>query len=175
MRIQDETGRSLIEMLAVVSVMGVLIVGAMSALRFGTVSMQVSSVYELIENTAAGVSDLYSWNRSYPTASQAEAMGQRIVKSGDVCEECVATANGAEVDLPWGLDGDNAMIIRPGDAEHFEIALPDVPKEVCLRLKGMQWNYAEWHSPVADGEPICQHYTVVKRVPYVKDIVFYVH
>ena len=174
MRIHNETGRSLIEMLAVVSVMGVLVVGAMSALRFGTVSMQVSSVYDQIENVAAGVSDLYSWNRSYPTAEQAAAMGQRIVKSGDVCEGCVATSEGAEVELPWGLDGDKMMIIRPGDAEHFEIALPDVPKEVCLRLKSMSWNYAEWHSPILDGEPNCQHYTIVKKIPYVKDIVFYV-
>jgi len=175
MRIQNETGRSLIEMLAVVSIIGVLIVGTMSALRFGTVSLQVSSVYDLIENTAAGVSDLYSWNRSYPTIHQAEAMGKRIVKSGDVCEGCVATSEGAEVELPWGLDGDNTMIIRPGDEEHFEIALPDIPKEVCLRLKNMQWHNAEWHSPVVDGVPVCQHYTIVRRVPYVKDIVFYVH
>jgi len=171
MREQNERGRSLVEMLAVVSIMGVLLVGAMSALRFGMTSMQVSSAYNLIENIAEGVGDLYSWNRGYPEESDAAAMRQRILASSDACEGCKASATGAvEVDLPWGLDGDNAMIIQPGDKDHFEILLPAVPKDVCLRLQAMQWNYAEWVAPEK-----CQRTRLERRKEYVEGIIFHVH
>ena len=144
MRIRNETGRTLIEMMGVLAVMGVMIVGAMTGLRFGVMWMQASSAYTAIENTAAGVIDIYSYEHSYPLPAKTKAMADKIVKGGDICTDCVATVLGAEAKSPWG----SKMIIQPGDETYFKIVAQNVPQAACIRLAEMQWNYMEWFSPV---------------------------
>ena len=159
MHTQNEKGRTLIEMMGVVCIIGVLIVSSMSGVKLGMTMMQATSVFKLVEGVAKGVIDVYSYRTTYPVNSTdgRSEMADKIIKSGDICEDCVKTSNGLEVDLPW----DSTMFVRPGDESHFEIELEDVPKEACLRLRDMEWHYVEWASPVdeVDGkdEPVCQN------------------
>jgi len=167
MRIKNETGRTLLEMTGVLAIIGVLVIGSVSGLRFGITWMQVSSVYSIVENTTAGVIDIYSWKKDYPLSTEGKIMAEKIIKSGDVCSECVATVNGAELKLPWN----SKMVIQPGDATYFKVILQNVPKSACLRLKEMDWNYVRWQSPVDEVEghdkPACSDGT--------GNIVFYAH
>lgn len=59
---QAESGRSLIEMLAVIGIIGVLSVGVISTVRWGLVSGQTFSLQADVESAAQQLQELCSWN-----------------------------------------------------------------------------------------------------------------
>lgn len=140
----NEQGRSLVEMLAVLSIIGVLTIGAISATTYGLKSMNLASLYETIESTASGVSDLYSWSRAYPT----EGMGEKIANN-DICDGCQAEGDSAVTDKTPLLK----MTISPDTAENFQIILTPygesdtIPVDICNRLADFAWQNVEWESP----------------------------
>lgn len=143
----NEQGRSLVEMLAVVSIIGVLTVGAISAATYGLKSMNLASLYETVESTASGVSDLYSWSRAYPNSDDgsAENMGTKIAEN-DICDGCTADGNNAVTDETPLLK----MTISPDTAENFQIILTPhgeadtIPVDICNRLADFTWQNVEW-------------------------------
>jgi len=62
---QAESGRSLIEMLAVIGIIGVLSVGVVSTVRWGLVSGQTFSLQADVESAAQQLQELCSWNSSW--------------------------------------------------------------------------------------------------------------
>lgn len=143
----NEQGRSLVEMLAVVCIIGVLTVGAISATSYGLKSMNLVSLYEAVESTASGVSDLYSWSRAYPNSDDgsAENMGTKIAKN-DICDGCTADGNNAVTNETPLLK----MIISPNDESSFTITLAphdgedNIPVDICNRLADFAWQNVEW-------------------------------
>ena len=140
----NEQGRSLVEMMAVICIIGVLTVGAISATSYGLQSMNLVSLYETVESTASGVSDLYSWSRAYPT----DGMGDKIANN-DICDGCEAVGDNAETSETPLLK----MTISPNDAASFYITLTphdgesSIPFIVCSRLADFTWQNVEWVSP----------------------------
>lgn len=128
----NETGRSMVEMLGVLAVIGVLTVGGISAMNFGMQAYNVSQVYSQVEETARGISDIFSWSRAYPTTND---FGLRIVNN-DVCDAygCQVKDKGVEADTPWGK-----MTVTPETGDYFVITLDSVPKAACEQLKAYQW------------------------------------
>lgn len=128
----NETGRSMVEMLGVLAVIGVLTVGGISAMNFGMQAYNVSQVYSQVEETARGISDIFSWSRAYPTTND---FGLRIVNN-DVCDAygCQVNGKGVEADTPWGK-----MTVTPETGDYFVITLDSVPKAACEQLKAYQW------------------------------------
>lgn len=137
----NEQGRSLVEMLAVVCIIGVLTVGAISATSYGLKSMNLVSLYETVESTASGVSDLYSWSRAYPT----DGMGDKIANN-DICDGCTADGNDAVTNETPLLK----MTISPHDESSFTITLASheedttIPVDICNRLADFAWQNVEW-------------------------------
>lgn len=146
----NEQGRSLVEMLAVVCIIGVLTVGAISATSYGLKSMNLVSLYETVESTASGVSDLYSWSRAYPNSDDgsAENMGTKIAEN-DICDGCIAVEENAVTDKTPLLK----MTISPNDESSFTITLAPheedttIPVDICNRLADFAWQNVEWESP----------------------------
>lgn len=128
----NETGRSMVEMLGVLAVIGVLTVGGISAMNFGMQAYNVSQVYSQVEETARGISDIFSWSRAYPTTND---FGLRIVNN-DVCDAygCQVEGKGVKADTPWGK-----MTVTPEKGDYFVITLDSVPKAACEQLKAYQW------------------------------------
>lgn len=143
----NEQGRSLVEMLAVVCIIGVLTVGAISATSYGLKSMNLVSLYETVESTASAVSDLYSWSRAYPNSDDgsAENMGTKIAEN-DICDGCIAVEENAVTNETPLLK----MIISPKDESSFTITLAPheedatIPVDICNRLADFAWQNVEW-------------------------------
>lgn len=132
----NETGRSMVEMLGVLAVIGVLTVGGISAMNFGMQAYNVSQVYSQVEETARGISDIFSWSRAYPTKGDTN-FATRVV-GNDVCDAygCQVTDDekAVEADTPWGK-----MTVTPETGDYFVITLDSVPKAACEQLKAYQW------------------------------------
>ena len=132
----QETGRTMMEMIGVIAIIGVLTIGAISTVNYGLESFRVSSAHSLVENTANNVSDLYSWKRGFPTTEEAKAMRNKICANKEVFDEdCVAEQEtAATVGTAWGY-----LKVEPKNISQFQITLTNVPYQACNQLLGMKW------------------------------------
>lgn len=132
MNIINESGRSMVEMLGVLCIVGVLTIGAASVVQFGMRSYQATNLYSRIENAASDVSDRYSWRRTYP-----EQLTQDLaITLGGTYE------NGQiKVETPLG-----AMVVAAKDADGFTITVNGVPKSPCQQLQSMKWVNVSWRA-----------------------------
>lgn len=145
----SESGRSMVEMLGVLAIIGVLSVGAFSAVSYGMRSYRATWAYQLVEDTAQGVNDLYSWSRSLDT--NPETMATRICENDVVEGTCTKKAVGgkqaATTTTPWG-----EFQVMADSGTQYKMILTDVPETICDRLKEMSWSeYVEWVSPETCG------------------------
>ena len=62
----SESGRTMLEMLGVLAIMGVIMYGAIAGIQFGVEIYKISATYNDLEELAQGITDLYSWSRGYP-------------------------------------------------------------------------------------------------------------
>lgn len=132
---QNESGRSLIEMLAVISVISMITIGSISAMNYGMQTYRANASYDLVESTAQRVSDLYSWVRTYPSADK---MKTQICENDIFDGGCIAGESVATAAAPWG----QIKIDREDDAS-FRITLTNVPQRGCELLKQMGWQYVQ--------------------------------
>ena len=139
MKSNNESGRSLVEMLGVLTIIGILGVGVISSVNFGMESMRIASAYDEVELTAQGVRDLYSWQRNYPLPAQKADMKAKICANGIFDRECdTAVADAAAVPTSWGV-----LQVLPNNEESFTIELTGVPEKACTRLLAYQWKNVE--------------------------------
>ena len=130
----------MVEMLGVLAIIGVLTIGAMSSVNYGIEAFRVRSAFDLVEETARGVADLYSWKRSYLDGEDVNA--SRAPMKGKICKnifenKCVTTgegANNAAVETNWGL-----LVVEPSRADQFTMKLTGVPASACNQLLNMEW------------------------------------
>ena len=144
MKIQTESGRSLVEMLGVLTIIGILGAGAISSLNFGMESMRVGTLFNEVEATAQHVRDLYSWNREYPGPDAQNKMNSKICNNNVFDTDC--KDNKAVVDPPWGelqvLVGSGKKEANGeefGNGEYFTIKLTGIPETACTRLLSYEW------------------------------------
>lgn len=134
MNIINESGRSMVEMLGVLCIVGVLTIGAASVVQFGMRSYQATNLYSRIENAASDVSDRYSWRRTYPeklTQDLATTLGGTYDND-----------NGKiKVETPLGT-----MVVAAKDADGFTIMVNGVPKSPCQQLQSMKWVNVSWRA-----------------------------
>ena len=131
----QESGRTMMEMIGVIAIIGVLTVGAISTVNFGLESFRVSSAFSLVETTAGSVSDLYSWKREFPLPAQAKSMRDKICANkvfDDPCDETEESR--AKVTTSWGF-----LYVEPEDESSFKITLTNVPYMACNQLLDMKW------------------------------------
>lgn len=66
----NEQGRTMLEMLGVIAIMGIIVYGAIAGINYGMSSYKINQTYTEIQNIVQGVQDLYSWTRGYPLNSE---------------------------------------------------------------------------------------------------------
>lgn len=85
---QAESGRSLIEMLAVIGIIGVLSVGIISTVRWGLVSGGAFSLQADVESAAQQLQELCAWNGSWgecgPQTTDLDLPSSLTLKEGAV-------------------------------------------------------------------------------------------
>lgn len=86
------SGRSLIEMLGVLAIMGVLTVGALAGIDAISLKMKVTKMGNQMQQIADEIAQTYSWMRSYPTT--ANLTNQTLCNNGIafMCDPCTASS-----------------------------------------------------------------------------------
>lgn len=137
---QNESGRTMLEMLGVLAIMGIIMYGAISGIGFGVSMYKINATYNQLEEISQGLTDLYSWSSTYP-----EKKGVMIKA---VCDNAVTECGGSKED-PTILDeyggisisrydkrtDDGAVFVGAG----YQITIKGLTEFACGRLKTMSY------------------------------------
>lgn len=127
---QNESGRTMLEMLGVLGIMGIIMYGAVSGINYGMGTYKINQIYNDVQEQIQAVSDLYSWSRDYPD-------GETMTKTA--CANDVFS-RGCTSDQKAGLHpyGEGITINKP-ESGSFSIQYSGIPQDACRRLLEMEW------------------------------------
>ena len=139
----NQTGRSMIEMLGVLAIVGVLSVGGIAGYSKAMQKYRTNKTIEQITQIANGVRTLYSGQKNYDGIST-EYSGP--IRKAKILPESAweSTASGAEPKNPFG----GTYSIRSedkstaGDHKAFGIYLGSVPDDACIEILTQDWGGA---------------------------------
>ena len=158
---QNEQGRTMLEMLGVIAIIGIITYGAIAGINYGMSSYRINQTYSEIQDIVQGIQDLYSWNKGYPNDSDS------IMKAA--CENDVfarpCNAGNTQVSCPFG---DDMRVVPCTDNspkcgmvgslyDNFKIEF-SVPKEdERQRLLDMDWSsiHVDCSSPDNNKNIVC--------------------
>ena len=123
----NESGRTMLEMLGVLAIMGVIMLGAISGIGFGIEMYKINATRNEIEEISSGIVDLYSWSRDY---SGLDNNGAQIICENDITTACTS-ANPPSLKSKWS--GDIRVASKEG-GKKFTITYVGLDELPCGRL-----------------------------------------
>ena len=140
-----QTGRSMIEMIAVLAIIGIITVGVIAGINQGFIKYRTTATYTEIRHISQNIANLYSWQRQYKDGDCTKT-GTDIVSCPFLCENDVFL-NGCEGNQPINPFGGSYYITFPQDegGNHIimRIQATGIPEEAaCEELRLQHWgNY----------------------------------
>ena len=138
----NESGRTMLEMMGVLAIMGVIMYGAIVSIGFGVDMYKVTATYNDLEQAAGDLKDIYSWRRDgYPKENLAYFLCQEGLDPMKAEDNC-GTKTHAEFSSRWtGVDINiNGDEDTDDGGSFFLIRLTQLSSFACRRLEGMKWN-----------------------------------
>lgn len=124
----NEAGRTMLEMMAVLAIMGIIMYGAIVGIGFGVDMYKVTATYNDLEEISQTVIDLYSWAPDYPTAE---------IDSGLICANSSVQCENNSFAERWP-----GMTIKVfGESDYFYVQLKGLSKLACNRLLKMPYQH----------------------------------
>ena len=149
-----QSGRSMIEMLAVIAIMGIIVVSATIGINQGMVKYNSSKLHTDMQSIADDVYNLYNWSRGYPGS---------IMETPGLCDEDVFPDGCNDEGTPNNPFGGTYEVVTadcPDDdtLTCLKITATDVPAEECALLVTNDWG-------TAIGAPTCSGTDLVVYFP----------
>lgn len=137
----NQSGRTMLEMLGVLGIMGIITYGAIAGINYGMSSYKINQTYSEVQDIIQGVEDLYSWSKLYPSSIEElmkAACGNDVFTNSNSC-----VIDGANSKVQ-GAFGD--MYISPTDGrKSFFIHITVANSSECTRLAQMDWKANNIH------------------------------
>lgn len=125
---QSQSGRTMLEMLGVLGIMGIIMYGAIAGINYGMSTYKINQTYNEVQEAIQAIQDLYSWNRRiYPTGEFTDKMCDN-----DIFTNC----DGTQPKNPFGGD---IKVEGIKDGDSFKVIYRSVENADCNRLKEMEW------------------------------------
>ena len=142
MTMQNEQGRTMLEMLGVIAIIGIITYGAIAGINYGMTSYKINQTYNDVQDIISGVSDLYSWSKEYPNRSEMmEAIAANDIVSGEI-HECTSGGSGNKCIM--GQFGN--ITVEPTDSgASFQVNVSLSDGDICTRLASLDWKAANIH------------------------------
>lgn len=130
--IQSQSGRTMLEMLGVLGIMGIIMYGAIAGINYGMSTYKVNQAYNEVQEGMQAIQDLYSWSRCYPSGDFTVKLAGNDVFPSDT------NAFGG----PINVEGDGAAC-EDGYVESFKMIYPVNDSAAINRLNEMEWGEIE--------------------------------
>ena len=138
----NENGRSMIEMLGVLAIIGVLSVGGIAGYSKAMEQFKINKTIEQISQIATNVRTLYANQGDYAGLNL-----ETIIKANALPEELI--------DSSWGYNafingfGGYSNIYTAMDDKAFMISFGSLPKKACQQLASVDWGIEDGSGLVA--------------------------
>lgn len=137
----NESGRTMLEMLGVLGIMGIIMYGAVAGINYGMSTYKINQTYNEVQEAIQGIQDMYSWSRNIPrtisTSLDKLCENDIFVRCND--NSPVNTFGGdinvKAIQVSGAIVDDSCST----DCNSFYISYADVDQDVCNRLLEMDW------------------------------------
>ncbi len=142
--IKNESGRSMIEMLGVLAIIGVLSVGGIAGYSKAMMKYRINKTIEQITLIAGNVRTFFAPQRNYIGFDNQEH--KQIIKKARLVpdemwnDEIIYNIFGGAVTFDWQNRADNTLDAE--DNKAFSMEFSDIPEEACIDIVTHDWNYA---------------------------------
>ncbi len=134
----NESGRSMIEMLGVLAIIGVLSVGGIAGYSKAMMKFKINKTLDQIAMTVTNIRTMYAQQNNYSGLNNALAISLGMV------DEAMGKS-GSALNSPFGavsIGTDDAGTIAGNTTTAFTITLNNVPKEACVAIATNSWGSA---------------------------------
>ena len=146
-KLKSESGRTMLEMLGVLAIMGVIMYGAVAGIGFGVDVYKVNATFNDLENLAQGVIDIYSWSPSGYREVNVCTLGENDVFDSSLNvsgagKDCSVTMRMGAITRIFASTTPSALGSCPPDAMYcgyFVFRYNAIPKYACDRLSNMRY------------------------------------
>jgi len=156
-----QAGRTMVEMLGVICIIGVLTVAAFNGINYTMINMRVSKAHNDIEEMASNITKMYAWSRTYAPLNMVDLCANDILP-----EKCMGTLNAQGVCTgncywvgAWGgkIKVTPLPVATGGEliAKKFRITYEQVPKEACLKFMDETYAQVALTNPNPNDENAC--------------------
>ena len=140
MQNQNESGRSMIEMLGVLGIMGVIMYAAVAGINFGIEMYRINATFGEIENLSKNLITMGSFLGNYT----------KVVGETLLCDNDAFPCNNGSMINQWG---GQVVVAAIRDGSSFSITYPNVPQVACQRLiEDMMFKDVRIDSPASSSD-----------------------
>ncbi|MBQ8672058.1 MAG: hypothetical protein IJ525_06025 [Alphaproteobacteria bacterium] len=145
-------GRSMIEMLGVLAIIGVLSVGGIAGYSKAMMKYRINKTIEQITLIAGNVRAFFAPQRNYDGLSSYSDTGKAIIKKAKLVPDEVI--NGSRYQGAFGDIFIESALNKKGQDYAFSLKFASIPQEACIELLTMDWgSVASGFLGIARGEP----------------------
>ena len=137
----NEQGRSMIEMLGVLAIVGVLSVGGIAGYSKAMAKFKTNKVIDQINTISTNVRTLYSSQRNYGGLNNGTAIRMALIPS-EMYAASNKSASGASVEITNAFGGNlyiHSVVQGTGTDNAYVIAVDALPKTACVSIATTDW------------------------------------
>ena len=132
-----QCGRSMIEMLGVLAIIGVLSVGGIAGYSKAMMKYRINKTIEQITLIAGNVRTFFAPQGNYDGLNSTDT-GKAIIKKAKLVPD--EMWDGGEIKNVWGGITHIYHSIKGGGTKNFTIDMQEVPNEACIELFSQDWS-----------------------------------
>ncbi|MBR2137149.1 MAG: hypothetical protein IJ852_04220 [Alphaproteobacteria bacterium] len=142
----NQNGRSMIEMLGVLAIIGVLSVGGIAGYSKAMQKYRTNKTIDMVTQLANGIRTLYAGRNNYNGLSAQVVYKAKIISgldSANVAPSSVNLGDSYEITASNPFGGD--IVVSTGnpawgvDNKSFVISLTDIPEDACIEILSQDW------------------------------------
>ncbi len=147
LEIKNETGRSMIEMLGVLAIIGVLSVGGIAGYSKAMTKYRINKTIEQITLIAGNIRTFYSTQKTYAGLDSTSADGRKIIQKAKLIPDEMWNSGKTAIENAFGGTFTIASFYQTSVSnykykEEFYMNINSLPQEVCIELATKDWSSA---------------------------------
>ena len=131
----EQSGRSMVEMLGVLAIIGVLSVGGISGYSKAMAKYKLTKAQDQLSMLLINIRTAFSGSPSYSGLTNATAIQLNIVPS-DMLPSGLGVSNGSIINA---FSGAVTITAKAGNVQHFTITFDGLGTETCTSLASSDW------------------------------------
>ena len=132
----NQSGRSMIEMLGVLAIIGVLSVGGIAGYSKAMMKFKINKTIDQISQIVANTRTLYARQKNYGNLSE------KVAYKANLAPREMFEGSGYSMTHPFGGEfgiGSHGLYGFTTDSKAFMVVLNDLPDEACIELSTQDW------------------------------------